>query len=124
MFLSKVYKECYPFTREVLYDKEKQKLFVKLLRNRKIDLEGLKRETYKQFGRKYRKRMLLLIEREYTLLSELEKKIHDKDYMEVEYNYPNWLLKKYRLFFSAFFWRGIILTEDFYDDIQNNYTTQ
>ena len=35
---TKVYKECYPFSREVLYDVGKRELVVHLLQNRKADL--------------------------------------------------------------------------------------
>ena len=38
MFETKVYKECYPFCREVLYESQKRDLFVKLLYRRELDL--------------------------------------------------------------------------------------
>lgn len=38
VFQTKVYKECYPFSREVLYNTEKRKLIIHLLEFRNPDL--------------------------------------------------------------------------------------
>lgn len=96
MFETKVYKECYPFSKEVLYDKEKRTMFLKLLRRRKIDL-WLYRIAIRKQNKKIRKNVIDW-EEEFQLITEIEKAIHDEgNYQLVMPAYPNWLLKKYRL---------------------------
>lgn len=92
MFETKVYKECYPFCREVLYESQKRGLFVKLLYRRELDLM----RVYKQ-QKKVRQYMQKKVEEEKNLIDKIKKHIQNGDFQEVHYSYPNWLIKQYRI---------------------------
>ena len=96
MFDTDVYKECYPFCREVLYDPQKRALFVKLLHKREMDLMYVDKNASQQ-GRKIRHYMQVKAREEKDLIDELKKHIQNGKFQEVDKSYPNWLIKQYRI---------------------------
>lgn len=99
MFETKVYKECYPFCREVIYERQKRELFVKLLHRRKNDLIFMGIKASEQ-GRKVRQLMLTKIKEEKCLIEELQKNIEDRNIQDIDFFYSNWLIEQYRTLFS------------------------
>lgn len=96
MFETKVYKECYPFSMEVLYDVYKRNLFVKLVYNRKISLFKVAKEANMQ-NRKTREYLLKLIRNENQLINEIEEYIQNNDLYKVNVSYCNWLINNNRI---------------------------
>lgn len=92
---TKVYKECYPFSREVLYDVGKRELVVHLLQNRKADLYAAALKA-RRSGGKIRKEAFLAIDNEAVKLSSTQLSIVSAEYVNVDDAYMNWLLKRYR----------------------------
>lgn len=91
MFETEVYKECYPFSMEVLYDVYKRNLFIKLLHNRKASLFVMERNASKH-NRKIREYLLKLIRNENQLINEIEEYIQNNDLYKVNISYCNWLI--------------------------------
>lgn len=96
MFKTEVYKECYPFCREVLYEPQKRDLFVKLLHRREIDLMYIDKNALKQ-NKKVCQYMRKKVREEKGLIVNLKNHIQNGDFQEVHYSYPNWLIKQYRI---------------------------
>ena len=92
---TKVYKECYPFSREVLYDVEKRELVFCLLQNRKVDLYVATLNA-RRSGGKIRKEAFLAIDNETVKLNSTQSSIESAEYVNVDDAYMNWLLKRYR----------------------------
>lgn len=99
MFKTKIYKECYPFCREVLYNSQKKELFIKLIRRRKIDLLYMDKEALK-YRKKVRQYMQEKIKEEKGLIDELQKNMQNRNFQNIDYDYPNWLIDHYRTLFS------------------------
>lgn len=99
MFETKVYKECYPFCKEVLYDNEKKKLFLRLLHQRDIDLMTMWETASKQ-KRKARLYMEENIQNESAILKEILNYIQTNSLEKINENYHdylNWLIKRYKI---------------------------
>lgn len=99
MFETKVYKECHPFCREVIYERQKRELFIKLLHIRKAHLMCMDRKASEQ-GRKVRQFMQTKIKEEKGLIEELQKNIEDRNIQNIDYCYSNWLIEQYRTLLS------------------------
>lgn len=96
MFETKVYKECYPFSMEVLYDVYKRNLFVKLLHNREASLFVMTRDANTR-NRKTREYLLKLIRNENQLINEIEEYIQNNDLYKINDSYCNWLIDNNRV---------------------------
>lgn len=112
MLQTKVYKECYPFSREVLYDSEKRKLIIHLLRIRVFDLGGSRRQAMKS-GRKIRSSAYTAICREVAKVKETRTCIENHEYANVDGIYLNWLLCRYKSVVKCFFNIGIFIPYQF-----------
>lgn len=97
MFETKVYKSCYPFSRESLLDFDKRRMMLKLLNTRRMDLYGADYEA-KRNGRKIRIQLLYKIEEERAKIEEIRTHIENNEYDNVDNEYMNWLLIKYKNF--------------------------
>lgn len=109
---TKVYRECYPFSREVLYDSEKRKLITRLLRIRVLDLDDSKRQAMKS-GRKIRSFACTAIYREVSKVKETRAYIENHEYANVDGIYLNWLLHRYKSVVKCFFNIGIFIPYQF-----------
>lgn len=97
MFETEVYKNCYPFSRESLLDFDKRRMILKLLNTRRMDLYGADYEA-KRNGRKIRIQLLYRIEEERAKIEEIRTHIENNEYDNVDNEYMNWLLIKYKNF--------------------------
>lgn len=97
MFETEVYKNCYPFSRESLLDFDKRRMILKLLNTRRMDLYGADYEA-KRNGRKIRIQLLNRIEEERAKIEEIRTHIENNEYDNVDNEYMNWLLIKYKSF--------------------------
>ena len=111
---TKVYKECYPFSREVLYDVEKRELVVHLLQNRKADLYAAALKA-RRSGGKIRKEAFLAIDNEIAKLNDAQSSIESAEYVNVDDTYMNWLLKRYRSGIRCFLGIQTYLPYKFYE---------
>lgn len=92
VFQTKVYKECYPFSREVLYNTEKRKLIIHLLEFRNPDLVYGSKKKAMITGRKLRKQVLVAVDEELDKIDEIYTYIENREYAKVDGIYMNWLL--------------------------------
>lgn len=110
IFDTKVYKECYPFSREVLYDTEKRKLIVHLVKTRKIDLVyGSVNKAAIEFNRKVKEQVLVAIDEELKKIKEFHTYLENREYAKVDGIYMNWLLKLYKSRIRCFFGIGLYM---------------
>lgn len=108
IFDTKVYKECYPFSREVLYDTEKRKLIVHLVKTRKIDLAyGSVKKAAIEYNRKVREQVCVAIDEELKKIKEFYTYLENKEYAKVDDIYINWLLQLYKSKIRCFFGIGL-----------------
>lgn len=102
MFETTVYRECYPFSKEVLYDAEKSRLFVKLLHQRRLDLFTIHRYAPKWYSRKQRLIVLRRVERENEYINEILDHIQNGHINNIDTAYASWLVAQYK---TKFLWR-------------------
>lgn len=97
MFETEVYKNCYPYTRESLLDFDKRQMILKLLNIREKDLCFAKYEAKKN-SKKIRIQLLDRIKDERDKIGEIRTHIENNEYDNVDNEYMNWLLIKYKSF--------------------------
>ena len=109
VFQTKVYKECYPFSREVLYNTEKRKLIIHLLEFRNPDLVYGSKKKAMITGRKLRKHVLVAVDEELDKIDEIYTYIENREYAKVDGIYMNWLLKLYKSRIRCFLGIGLYM---------------
>lgn len=110
IFYTKVYNKCYPFSREVLYDTEKRKLIVHLVKTRKIDLVyGSVNKAAIEYNRKVKEQVLVAIDEELKKIKEFHTYLENREYAKVDGIYMNWLLKLYKSRIRCFFGIGLYM---------------
>ena len=109
VFQTKVYKECYPFSREDLYNTEKRKLIIHLLEFRNPDLVYGSKKKAMITGRKLRKQVLVAVDEELDKIDEIYTYIENREYAKVDGIYMNWLLKLYKSRIRCFLGIGLYM---------------
>ena len=101
--------ECYPFSREVLYNTEKRKLIIHLLEFRNPDLVYGSKKKAMITGRKLRKQVLVAVDEELDKIDEIYTYIENREYAKVDGIYMNWLLKFYKSRIRCFLGIGLYM---------------